>query len=58
MLSRVLAVALCLSVTNRCSVKKDEQINLIFGPALFYGNSGIYKNKSTLPWNFFLNSGP
>jgi len=31
MLSRVLAVALCLSVTNRCSVKKDEQINLIFG---------------------------
>jgi len=37
MLVRVLAMALCLSVcvclsvTTRCSIKRDEQINLVFG---------------------------
>jgi len=31
MLARVLAMALCLclSVTSRCSIKRDEQINLV-----------------------------
>jgi len=35
MLARVLAMALCLSVcrsvTSRCSVKRDERINPVFG---------------------------
>ena len=34
MLARVLAMALCLCiclVTSRCSIKRDERINLLFG---------------------------
>ena len=33
MLARVLATALypCLSVTRRCSIKRDEGINLVLG---------------------------
>jgi len=61
MLARVLAMArchsvclsvrLCLSVTSRCSIKKNERINLFLTWRLFFdqsytvfqGNSGIYK---------------
>ena len=31
MLARVLAMALCLSVTSRCSIETDGWINLVFG---------------------------
>ena len=33
MLARVIAMALCqcLSVTSRCSIKRDEWTNLVFG---------------------------
>jgi len=31
MLAWILAMALSLSVTSQCSVKRDEQINLVFG---------------------------
>ena len=36
-LSPLLAVALCLfvSVTSRCSVKRNEWINLVFGMEVF-----------------------
>jgi len=62
MLARdVLAVAcVCLSVTSRSSIRRDERINLIFGMNAFdqsytlvKGNSAIYKNKGTSLWNFF-----
>ena len=60
-------VSVCLSVTSRCSVKRDGRINVVFGMEASFdqsytvvlGNSGIYKkNKGTPLWNvFFLNSG-
>ena len=69
-LARVLAMAVCLcqSVTSRCSIKRNERINLLFGmeasfdqsyTVIIFKNihSGIYKNKGTSLWNFFLNSG-
>jgi len=31
MLARVPAMALCLSVTSRCSIERDERIGLILG---------------------------
>ena len=47
------SVCLCpfLSVTSRCSIKRDERINLVFGTEAsfdqsytgFQGNSDIYK---------------
>jgi len=32
-------VFVCLSVTSRCSVKRDEQINLVFGRVAFLDQS-------------------
>ena len=57
-------MSLCLSVTSRYSIKRDERINMLFSMdasfdqsyAVIYWNSGIYKNKGTSLWNFFLNS--
>jgi len=34
MQARVLAMALCLSVTNRCSIKTDERIGLVLALTL------------------------
>ena len=31
MLARVLAMALCLSITSRCSIEKAERIRLVYG---------------------------
>ena len=43
MLARVLAVAMCLSVclsvTSRCSVKREEGINLVFGMEASFDHS-------------------
>ena len=60
MLARILAMALCLSVsvsvTSRCSIEVVSRIELVFGTGasfdrytVFYGNSGMYKNKGILP---------
>ena len=57
-------VSVCLSVTSWRSIKSSKRINLVFGMGasfdqsytVFSGNSGIYKNKGTSLWNFFLNS--
>ena len=35
MLVHVLAMALCLSVTSQCSVRRNERINLVFGVEAF-----------------------
>ena len=59
-----MALCLCLSLRNRCFVETDGRINLGFGMVasfdqsytVFYGNSGIYKNKGRLlPSETFLN---
>jgi len=58
-------VSVCLSITSRCSIETDEQIELVFGMRSslhpFYtvlkGNSVISKNKDTSVWNSVLNSG-
>jgi len=50
-LAWVLAIALCLYVTTRCSVEGVGRIELVFGMeasfdqfyTVFKGNSGIYK---------------
>ena len=66
MLARVLAMALCLSVTSRCSIKRNERINLfflewrLFRPALSFNEIHVhcmYKNNGTSLWTLFLNSG-
>jgi len=58
-------MSVCLSVTSRCSIEVVGRIELVFGMeasfdqfyAVFSGNSGMYKNKGTSLWNFFVNSG-
>jgi len=53
MLTRVLAMTLCLSVTSRCSIERAGRIEPVFGvgllsvyPTLFCKrNSSNYKNK-------------
>jgi len=58
-------MAVCLSVTSRCSIETAERTELVFGMlASFHpsytvlkGNSVISKNKGTSLWNFVLNSG-
>ena len=65
MLARVLAIALCPSVTSRCSVETDGWIELVFSMEAFFHtsytvltrNSGIFKNKGTSPRNFIRNFG-
>ena len=60
-----IAMALCPSVTSRCSIETDERIELVFSMwASFHpsytvlkGNSVSSKNKGTSLWNFVLNSG-
>jgi len=47
----VLATAVCLSVTSRCSIETDGWVDLVFGMEASFnqlytvskGNSGIYK---------------
>jgi len=50
-----LSVSVCLSVTSRSSINRDERISLLFGMkasfdqsyTVIYINSVIYKNKGT-----------
>ena len=58
----LLYVSVCLSVTSRCSVKRDERINLVlawgfFRPVLLcvLKKFSYLQNKGTSLWNFFLN---
>ena len=46
MLARVLAMALCLSVSSRCSIEVVGRIDF-----------KKIQGKGTFLWNFFLNSG-
>jgi len=58
-------LSVCLSVTSRCSIVAVGRIDVVLGTeasfdqsyTVFLGNSGIYRNKGTSLWNFFLNSG-
>ena len=64
--SEVLPMDQCpsVSVTSRCSIETDEQIELVFGMraslhpicTVLKGNSVISKNKGIALWNFVLNS--
>jgi len=50
MLARILAVALvfvsvCLSVTSRCSIRRDERINVVFGIGLLLTSPALYYKK-------------
>ena len=61
MLVQVLAMPMCLSVTSQCSIETAEWIELFFlARELFLPIlkeiQVSYKNRSTLFWNFFLNS--
>jgi len=64
--SRILAMALCLSVTSRCSVETDEQIDLVFGVGASFqpsytvlkGNSWVSPEIRILLWNFVSNKTP
>ena len=55
------SVSLCLSVTSRCSIKRGERTNLVFGMEASFDQSytviqenlGTYKNNGTSLWNFF-----
>jgi len=55
-------LARVLTVTSRCSIERDEQIDLVFGMQVSFeqsytvlrGNLGIYKNNGTSFWNFFI----
>ena len=56
MLARVLAVALsvCLSVTSRCSIKRDERINPVLARRLFSTSLTLFFEKIIrVLWNFF-----
>jgi len=66
-LAMALCLSVCLSVTSRCSIKRDERINRVFGVGAAFDHAVLHcvlrkfgylqKNKDTSLWNFFLNSG-
>jgi len=51
-----LSLCLCLSVTSRCSIKRIERINPVFGIDCILKKFRYLENKGNSLWNIFLNS--
>ena len=52
MLARVLAIARCLSVTSRCSIKMDGRIELVFGTEASFDLSYSLLLRNSCIWAY------